>query len=75
MWLPESIYRALPMAYAIAGALFILGAFYLDIREPMAPVYLALGIVCILASITVTSWRYSRKDQRQKVDRDESPMA
>lgn len=75
MWLPESIYKALPVAYAVAGAMFILGAFYLGIRESMGPVYFALGIVCILASITVISWRYSHSDERPKDDRDKSPTA
>jgi hypothetical protein len=75
MWLPESIYRALPVAYALAGALFIMGALYLDMSEPMGPVYFALGLVCLLASITVTSWRYSNRHSRQKIDKDESPTA
>lgn len=75
MWLPEPIYRALPMAYAITGALFIMGALYLDIREPMGPVYLALGVLSLIASITVGFWRYKHSDDRQKVDTDESPTA
>lgn len=75
MWLPEPVYKALPIVYAITGALFIMGALYLDIREPMGPVYLALGIFSLVASITVGFWRYTHSGERQKVDTEESPTA
>ena len=75
MWLPEPFYRALPIIYAITGVLFIMGALYLDLREPMGPAYLALGVFSLFAAITVASWRYKNRDERQKVDTDESPMA
>ncbi len=75
MWLPTPVYRSLPIAYALAGAAFILGTFYLGISEPMGPIYLGLGIVSLIASVTVAYWRYKFADQRQKVDTDEPPMA
>lgn len=75
MWLPEPVYKALPIIYAVTGALFIMGALYLDIREPMGPVYLALGVFALAAAIFVASWRHNRRDDRQSVDTDESPMA
>ncbi len=74
MWLPEPVYRALPVIYAITGCLFIMGALYLDIHEPMGPVYLALGVFSLVASIIVASWRYARSSQGDEVD-DESPIA
>ncbi len=75
MWLPEPVYRALPTVYAITGVLFIMGALYLDLREPMGPVYLALGVFSLGASAVVSYWRSRHADSRQKVDTDESPTA
>jgi hypothetical protein len=75
MWLPEPVYRALPIIYAVTGALFIMGALYLDIREPMGPAYLALGVFSLAAAVVVATWRYKQKDERQRVDTDDSPMA
>ena len=57
MWLPEPIYKSLPTFYAAMGACFIVGVFYLGFDAPMSPVYLGMGLVSILASITVTFWR------------------
>jgi hypothetical protein len=37
--------------------------------------YLGIGIVSILASITVAYWRAKFPGGRQKVDNDESPRA
>lgn len=75
MWLPTPVYRSLPIAYALAGAAFILGTLYLGVSEPMGPIYLALGVVSLVASVTVAYWRYRHAGQRQKVDSDESPTA
>ena len=75
MWLPRPVYRALPIVYAITGALFILGALYLDLSEPTAPVYLALGVLSLVAAIILAILRYKSAAGRQKVDTDESPMA
>jgi hypothetical protein len=57
MWLPKPVYKSLPVVYAVMGVLFIAGAIYIDIRDPMGPLYLGLGIVLILASITVAYFR------------------
>lgn len=54
MWLPEPIYRALPTLYGVMGILFIFGVMYLGFDTPMGPIYLALGMVSLLASIGIS---------------------
>ncbi len=75
MWLPTPVYKALPAAYALIGVAFILGTLYVGPNAPLGGWYLGLGIVSILASITVSIWRARHKEDRTKVDTDESPMA
>ena len=54
----------------VVPALFIAGAIYIDIRDPMGPVYLGLGIVSILASITVVYWRAKFPGDQRKTKSD-----
>ena len=75
MWLPKPVYGALPVTYAVMGVLFITGAIYMDLRDPMGPVYLALGILSILASITVSYWRAKHPGGREKTESDDSQSA
>jgi len=75
MWLPKPVYSALPVTYALMGVLFIMGAIYMDIRDPMGPVYLALGILSIIAAITVSYWRSKNPAGRQKAESDDSQSA
>ena len=75
MWLPTPVYRALPAVYAIIGVAFILGVLYVGPDAPLGRMYLGFGIVSILASVTVMIWRNKHKDNRQRVDTDESPHA
>lgn len=70
MWLPEPVYKSLPTFYAAMGACFIVGVFYVGLDAPMSPVYLALGLVSVLASITVTIWRSKSPGKTQRVDSD-----
>ena len=70
MWLPEPIYKALPTTYAVIGVAFILGVVYVGPSAPMQPVYLALGVVSLLAAVTVTLWRKRHSGNRTKVDTD-----
>ena len=55
--LPEKIYEALPAAYISVGTLFILGAIYIGIGHGPMVGYLAVGLSCILAGVTVNSIR------------------
>jgi len=71
MWLPEPAYKSLPTLYAAMGACFIVGVFYIGLDAPMSPVYLALGLVSILASITVTVWRSKKHSNVQGAEGDE----
>lgn len=71
MWLHESVYKSLPTLYALVGALFIIGVFYLGLDAPMSPVYLGMGLVSILASITVTVWRSKYSGKMQRADSDD----
>ena len=70
MWLPKPVYKSLPVMYALMGVLFIMGAIYMDLRDPMGPIYLGLGIVSIIAAVTVTVWRTKYPGGREKVDSD-----
>ena len=71
MWLPEPVYKSLPTLYAFIGACFIIGVFYLGLDAPMSPVYLAMGLVSILGSITVTIWRSKHPSKMQGADSDD----
>ena len=75
MWLPKPVYGALPVTYALMGVLFIMGAIYIDIRDPMGPIYLSLGILSIVASITVSYWRSRYAGGRQEAESDDSQTA
>jgi len=57
IFLPKTIYEALPVAYISVGALFILGAVYIGIGHGPMVGYLAVGLSCILAGATVNSIR------------------
>lgn len=50
------------------GACFIVGVFYVGLDAPMSPVYLAMGLVSILASITVAVWRSKSGSKMQRAD-------
>lgn len=71
MWLPEPIYKSLPTFYAAIGAVFILGVFYVGLDAPMSPIYLAMGLVSILASITVSVWRSKSRGKMQNAKGDD----
>lgn len=75
MWLPTPVYNALPTAYAVIGVAFILGVLYVGPNAPLGVWYLGIGVVSILASITVSIWRARHKENRSKVDTNESPTA
>lgn len=72
MWLPTPVYKSLPTLYATMGALFILGVFYIGLDAPMSPVYLALGLVSILASIVVSIWRARHSRNMESSNSDEA---
>lgn len=57
LFLPRKIYEALPAAYIAAGTLFIVGASYIGIDHRPVVGYLAVGLSCILAGVTVSSIR------------------
>ena len=73
MWLPEPVYKALPTVYAAMGACFIVGVFYLGFDAPMSPVYLALGLVSVIASVVVSIWRSTGGPKRGDKDLPQSP--
>ena len=72
MWLPEPVYNALPTFYAAMGACFIIGVFYLGLDAPMSPIYLAMGLVSILASITVALWRSKSERKAHRADGEQA---
>lgn len=60
------------MMYALMGVLFIMGAIYMDIRDPMGPVYLSLGIFSIIAAVIVAYWRARFPGGLRKIQSDSS---
>lgn len=72
MWLPKPFYKALPVTYALMGVMFIMGAIYLDLRDPMGPMYLGIGILSLVASITVVYWRSRYPGGRARINSDSS---
>ena len=73
MWLPEPIYKSLPTVYAAMGACFIVGVFYLGFDAPMSPVYLALGLVSVIASVVVSIWRSRGSAKRSDTTHPSGP--
>lgn len=74
MWLPEPVYKALPTAYAVIGVAFILGVLYVGPNHPLGSLYLGIGIVSILAAVTVSLWRSWHRQNRAKVDVDDAQV-
>ena len=64
MFLPKKLYEALPAAYISVGTLFILGAVYIGIDYRPMVGYLAVGLSCILAGVTVIG---IRRNERSRV--------
>ena len=62
MWLPTSVYEGLPTAYVIIGVLFVVGALYIGLSAPFAPVYVGLGVTSILVGFLV---QYKRHEYRK----------
>ncbi len=63
IFLPNIIYEALPVAYMSVGTLFILGAAYIGIGHTPMVGYLAVGISCILAGLTVNGIRRKERSR------------
>jgi len=61
MWLPTKLYEALPLLYATIGALFLMGALYIGVGQGLMPVYMAIGLSCVIAGIYVTYLRYNAR--------------
>ena len=57
IFLPKKIYEALPVTYVTVGVLLILGAVYIGIGYRPMFGYLAVGLSCIAAGVTVTCIR------------------
>ena len=53
IFLPRKLYEALPAAYVSVGALLILGAVYIGLGHRPMIGYLAVGLSCIIAGVTV----------------------
>ena len=58
MWLPGSIYEGLPYFYLFGGALFISGTMYIGATAPGVSLYIACGLISIVASVIVFGRRH-----------------
>lgn len=65
IFLPKEIYEALPAAYVLIGALFILGAVYIGPGYAPMVGYLAVGLLCIFAGVTVNSIRRRERSKSE----------
>jgi hypothetical protein len=63
VYLPKSIYEALPAAYVTVGALFVAGSLYIGIDHVMTVGYLAVGLSCILGGFSVHSIRRAERSK------------
>ena len=63
IFLPEKVYEALPAGYISVGSLFIVGAAYIGIGQASMVGYLAVGLSCIFAGVTVNSIRRSKRSR------------
>ncbi len=57
MWLPDSIYEALPAIYVVLGLMLVAGASYLGLADPSAALYFALGVAATLTGFFVRQLR------------------
>ena len=57
IFLPKKIYEALPAAYVCIGAMLILGAIYIGLGHRPMVGYLAVGLSCVFAGVTVNCIR------------------
>ena len=65
MYLPSRIYEALPAAYISVGTLLVLGAAYIGIGDGLMVGYMAVGMSCIFAGLTVSSIRHRERSKSQ----------
>lgn len=65
LFLPRKIYEALPAAYIALGTLFITGASYIGIDHGPMVGYLAVGLSCILAGVTVHGIRRRERSKSE----------
>lgn len=63
IFLPNKIYEALPAAYILIGTLFILGVAYIGIDHGLMGGYLAVGLSCILAGVSVNTIRRKERSR------------
>ena len=59
IYLPKSLYEALPATYVSMGALFILGAAYIGFSHWTMVGYLAMGLTCVFGGVNI--YRIRRK--------------
>lgn len=62
MWLPKSVYNALPTLYVIIGLLIAAGVVYMGLGIRGANFYLGLAGLCIVAGIVVQWLRVKAKN-------------
>lgn len=68
MWLPRSVYEALPWIYIAIGGIFIGGAVYLGITSAESPPYLGIGVISILTGLFVRTHRHRSRDDSSQPD-------
>lgn len=66
MWIPTSLYEALPAIYLTIGVSIILCTLYIGVGDGLLLGYLMLGTGCVIAGILVKTMR---TEARSKEDR------
>ncbi len=72
MWLPKSIYEALPAIYMVIGVVFLVGAGYLGFSHPASLAYAGVGIVCILTGVFIRELRHEARNSQKNATPDET---
>ena len=73
IWLPKSIYAALPLIYIGLGIYAIVAALFLSHWSWIVPYFLILGFICLHAGLLVATMRWrNRRNRAAKPRRDQA---
>ena len=72
MWIPSPLYESLPYLYILGGVLFISGTLYIGVTAPGASLYIACGLISIVAGVVVFIRRQMHRASAEQPDKAET---
>lgn len=72
MWIPGPLYESLPYLYILGGVIFISGTLYIGVTAPGASLYIACGLISIVAGLVVFVRRQMHRSSAEQVDKAEA---